>query len=95
MISGQQHLWDFPSAEFSGPRVLRPFQQTAAEAVVRSGLIVAENSWQQAHDRIDKNHRGDGAIRENIIADRNLGIDQIFDYAMIDSFVMATDDDEV
>src|SRR5438105_10885943 len=35
MISGKQHIWHFPATKLSGPRVLRAFQDSAAETVVR------------------------------------------------------------
>ena len=95
MISGQQDVRHFPSSEFRRPRVVRAFQQPAAETVVRGRLFVAEDTRQQTNNRIDENHRGNRAIRQHIIADRNLRIDQMLDHAVIDSFVMPADDDQM
>ena len=43
----------------------------------------------QPHYSIDKYHRRNCAIRQHIISNGNLFIDQMFDHAMIYTFVMA------
>ena len=54
-----------------------------------------QHAGQQPHDSIDKYHRRNRAIGQHIVADGNLYIDQMFDDAMIDSFVMSTNDDQM
>ena len=52
---------------------------------------MAQNTRQQSHDRIDENDRGNRAIRQHVIANRDLRVDQMFDDAMIDPFVVPAD----
>ena len=66
-----------------------------AEAVVNCGSLVTECPGQQTHDCINEYDRSDRAIGEHIIANRNLHIDKMFDHAVIDSFVMAANDDQM
>ena len=55
---------------------------------------MAQRSGEQTNDCINKNDCGDRAVGKHVIANGNLKIDQMFDYAVIDSFVMAGNDDE-
>ena len=56
---------------------------------------MAKSTRQQARDRINENDCSDRAVRQHIIANRNLKIDQMLNHAVIDSFVMATDNDKM
>ncbi|MEY2575296.1 MAG: hypothetical protein QOF80_783, partial [Verrucomicrobiota bacterium] len=40
-------------------------------------------------------HGRNGAIGQHVIANRNFGINQMFDYPMIHSFVVPADDDDM
>ena len=95
MIPGEQNLRNFPAAELSGPRVLRRFQEPVAEAIISGRLLIAQRPGKQTNDCINKNYRSNRAVSKHIIADRNLKIDQMFDHAVIDSFVMAGNDDQM
>ena len=54
-----------------------------------------EHARQQPRDRVDHDNRGNRAIRQHVIADGNLRVDQMLGHAVIDPFVMTADDDEV
>ncbi len=56
---------------------------------------MTQNTRQQAHHRIDEHSRGNGAVRQDIIANRDFRVDQVLVNAMIDSFIMAANDDQV
>src|SRR4029453_939747 len=88
---------NLPAAKFGWPRVQRSFESRsfAAEAIVHGGLLMAEHPRQQTHNCIDENNRSDCAVRQDVIANGNLKIDEMFDHPVIDSFVMATDDDQM
>jgi len=56
---------------------------------------MAERSRQQTYYCINKDNRSDRAVGEHVIANRNLEIDQVFDHPVIDSFVMAANNNEM
>ena len=56
---------------------------------------MTEHPGNKSHDGVDKYNRGNRAVREDIVADGNLKIDEMFDNAVIDPFVMTADDDEM
>src|SRR5437870_3423868 len=97
VISREQDFRNFPASEFGRPRVLRRFQRRAfaAETIVDSGSLMSQCTRQQAHDCVNENDCSDSAVCEHIIANRNLKIDKMFDHAVIDSFVMAAENDEM
>ena len=77
MVSGEEDIWNFPAAEFGRAGVLWRFEQSPAEAVVDRRLLVTEDSGKQPNDRINEDNRGDRAVRQDVIADRNLSVDQM------------------
>ena len=95
MVSGEENIGNFPAAELGWPGVLRRFEQTLGEAVIDRRLLVAQDAGKQPDDRVNENNRGDRAIRQDVIADRNLHIDQMLDDAVVDPFVMTANDDEM
>src|SRR5207248_11797039 len=95
VISAQQDFRNFPAAEFRRACVLWPLQQTFAKTVLVGGLFVAKNTGDQSHNRINENYRSDCTVRQHIIADGYFLIDQMFNYSMVNAFVMATDDNEM
>ena len=74
---------------------MRSLQKSIAEAVVRRRLLVTQNSRKQTRDSIDQHDRGDRAVGQDIIADRDFRVHQLFDHAVINSFVMPANDDQV
>jgi hypothetical protein len=95
VISREQDFRDLPAAKLGRPRVLRRLEEASAKAIVRRGLLVAECARQQTNNCINQNNCGDRAVGQHIVANRNLEIDQMFDHAVIDSFVMAAENDEM
>jgi hypothetical protein len=75
VVSGKENIWNFPAADLGWPGVLRRFEQTPGEAVIYSPLPVTQDARKQPDDRVNENNRGNCAIRQDIIADRNLRID--------------------
>lgn len=95
VISGKQNVWNFPIAKLCRPRVLRRFKESAAETIVRRGLLVAERAGEQTYDRIRQHDRSNGTVCKHIIPNGNFKIDKVFNHAVIDAFVMTTNDDEM
>src|SRR5437868_6497345 len=95
MITRQQHVRNSPAAKIGRARVLRRFEQSATERIIGGGLFVTENARREPDDRIDYDNGRDRAIGQDVIADRQFKIDQMFNHAMVDAFVMSADDDEV
>src|SRR5207248_9176854 len=95
VIAAQQDFRNLPATRLRGACVLRCLQQTFTKTVVVGGLFIAENALDQTDNRINENDSCDCTIRQHIIADRYFLIDQIFNYSMVNAFIMATDDDEI
>jgi len=70
-------------------------QQTGAERIVGRRFFVTEHARQQSDDCIDKNYSCNRAVGEDIITDRYLKIDKMFDDTVINSLVVSADDNEV
>ena len=58
-------------------------------------MFVTEHPRNKPRDCIDEHDCSNRAIRQYVIADRNLKIDKVFDNAVIDPLVMTADNDEV
>ena len=95
VMPGEKDIRNFPAAKLRRARVLRRFEQPAAETVLTGRLFVPENAWNQPDDRIDKDDSGDRTVGQNVIANRNLGVDQVLDDAMIDALVVTAENDEM
>ncbi len=95
MVSGKQNLRDLPSAKIGWPGVLRTLEQADAETIVGRGLVVAQHPRQKSNDRIDKDDRSDGTVRQHIIADGNFLVHEVLDNSVIDPFVVAAEDNEM
>ena len=95
MISGKQNVWDFPAAKFRRACVLRGFEQTGAETIVRRGLFMTKHAGQQAYHCIHQYNRSDRAIREYVVTDGDLCVNEVFNYTMIDPLIMTADDDQM
>ena len=75
MVSGKENIWNFPAAELGRPGVLRRFEQAAGEAFIDRRLFVTQDPRKEPDDCVNENNCGNCAIRQDIIADRNLRID--------------------
>ena len=95
VIPGEENLRDFPTTEVSRPGILWSFEQSGTETIICGGLFVTENAGQQSDNGIDQHDRSDRSIGQHVIANRNLQINQMFDHAVIDAFIMPADDDEM
>ena len=56
---------------------------------------MAQNARQQTRHSIDQHHRGNRAIGQDIIADRDFRVGQMLDHAVINAFIMPADDDQM
>src|SRR5262249_18126954 len=95
MVPREQNFRDLPAAKFRWSRVLRCFEETGAETVVGSRLLVTKHASQQAGDGIDQKDRRDCTVRQHVITNGDLKIDKMFDHPMIDSFVVPTNDNKM
>ena len=94
-MAGEENLGHFPSPKLGRAGVLRRFEQAGAETVIGRRLLVPENAGKQPNDGIDEDDGGNRTICEDVIADRNLGVDKVLDDAMVDPFVMSANYDEM
>ena len=73
------------------------FEQAAGkfEALIFRGALVAEDAGEEAHDGVGEDDGGDGAVAEDVVADRDFIVDEGFGDPVVDAFVVAAEDDKV
>src|SRR5579885_253759 len=94
MLTRQKYYWNPPTFEVAGAGVLRVFQEAVFEALFGERSLVADNPWDQAHDRVGQHQRRKLASSQDVVPYRDLVIDAILDEALIDALVVPANDDE-
>ena len=94
MVAAEEDIRDGPAVVFGGTGVLGVFEEAVGERFVLGRGFVAEGVGDVARDGIDEDHGGEFAAGEDVIADGDFEVDAVFDEALVDAFVAATDDDE-
>ena len=94
VVAAEEDLGDGPAAVVGGAGVLGVLEQTVRERLLPGGGVVAEGAGEVAGDGLDEDHRGELAARQDVVADRDLAVDAMFDEALVDAFVTAGDKDE-
>ena len=74
---------------------MRIFEESVGERFVGRRLLVAEHAGQQSHHGIRDNQRGQRAIGQNVIAERNFLVDQVLGHPLVDPLVVPGDHDEM
>src|ERR1051325_819972 len=88
VVAGDQHVGNFHSAKFRRTRPLRIFESDAgAEGFLLRTLVVAQHAGQQPHYRGDPHHRRQRAVRQHVIADRQLIIGQLLANPLVEPLV--------
>ena len=90
MITRSEPLRDAPISKNSGPRVVGILEKTLGEALLPRGLVVAEDTGNQAADRLDNHERGELASGDHVVADRDLTVTELVDNTLVDTLVAAT-----
>lgn len=73
--------------------IMRMFQQSALEAFMHAGKIVAHNARQDTDDGVKKRQRRRLTAGEDVIADRHFLEPARLDHPLVDTFETAADDD--
>ena len=74
---------------------MRVVQQALREGVLLGGLIIAEDAREKADDGIGDHQRMEDATGEDIISDRDLIINKVVAYTLIDALVVSTEKNEI
>ena len=90
---GNQHLRDIAAFQCLRPRVMRVFEQAGFEALLLARLLIAHDAGQQAHDRVEQDHRRRFAARKHVVADRDFLELACLDDPFVDALEAAADDD--
>src|SRR5450755_2189472 len=89
MVAGKEDFRHGHAPKFGGTRVLRKVEQLAGERFVRQRLFLPENPGNEAAQGVDHDGRGEGAVREYIVADAELNIDHPVADPLVDALVVA------
>src|SRR5579864_5980723 len=100
VVPTQQHFRRFPAAKFRRPGVLRPVEQTSFAERLGEGFIygrglVPQHAFLQASHRVHHHRRRQLTAAQHVIANRDLLVGQVFRDALIDSFVTATNQQQL
>jgi len=95
MVAAEQDLGDVVFAKRVGASVLGIFEQGLGEAFIDRRGCVAKDTGAQAHDRVNDNDGCGFATRQDIVADGEFLIDEVFVDALINAFVATADEHEV
>ena len=96
MITRAEDFGDGHAAEFDRFGVGGGFEEIrVAEGLGLGGGVVSQGTGKQADDGITEDGGCEGAVGEDVIADGNFFVDQCLDDAVVDTFIVATEEDEV
>ena len=95
MVAAEEHVRDTPASEFGRAGVFRRRDKTVLEGVGKGGLLVANNTGNEADDGVGNNGSGKFATRKDIVADGDFHGDEVFADALVDSLVMSAENHEV
>jgi hypothetical protein len=92
MIAAEQHVWNLMPPKLPRTGVLGKLKQpvTAAERVVHTAVLIAKHSWQESHDGIDHDHRGNLASVEDKVTDTQFFGLQDINHSLVETFVSST-----
>jgi len=93
VVAGEQNLGNLQALKIERFGILRVFEQRG-KGFGLGCLAFFENTREKADKGVDQDHGGDFTAGKNIIANRDVGINKVFE-TFINAFVMAADKDEV
>ena len=80
VVAGEQNFGHLPPVPALGPRILRVLQQPGAEGlVIRRPFAGPQNARHQPDDGINHHRRRESAVRQDVVADRNLVANRLAD----------------
>src|SRR5690606_31915751 len=91
-VAGAQYLGHSPAAELLRPGIVGTFQQSICKAVALGSMLIAQNARDVAGQGVDHDKRRQFSTGQDIIADRDLVINEALAHALIDPFVTTTDE---
>ena len=96
MVAGEEDVGDFEAAEVVWLGIGGSFEEIGiGKGFFFRGAGITEGSGEEADDGISDDGGGDGAIGQNVVADREFKIDEFVNDAVVDALVMAGEEDEV
>ena len=95
MIAGKQNLGHFPAMPNSRAAVLGILQQAVIMALVLEAFRVSQHTGNHAAHRIGYRHGSDFTAGENEIAQADLFIHALVNEALVDTLVVAADQDQI
>ena len=95
VVAGEEDFGDAHPAEFDGSGVVWKFKEARGEGIIGGGASVAEHSGQQTGDSVDDDDGSDDSIGEDVVADGDFLVDEGVDDALVDTLVVAAQQDEV
>jgi hypothetical protein len=96
VVATEEDFGDGQAAEVGGFGVLRGFEEArGAEGFFDGAEFVSEDTGEEANDGVDHDDGGDGAVGEDVVAEREFFGLEVFDDAVVNAFVVAGDEDEV
>ena len=70
-------------------------KEAFAERFLPGGSIIAQDAGKETGARVREDGGGESSVGQDIIADRDLAIDQAVDHAVIDALVVTTENDQL
>ena len=70
-------------------------EKAVLEGLTDRRLIITEDARDESHDRIGKHKRPKHSIGQDVVADRDLIVDQVVSHSLIDSLVMAAEQNQM
>ena len=94
-VAREQHIGDLPAIKLRRACVDRWGKEVILEAVGECRGFVANSSWDDAHHRVGDDARSELATRKHLVADRYLASDEVLTYAVVDTLIVAAEDDDI
>ncbi len=98
MVARRQHTGHAPTLELLRSGVVRVIEYAEiplAERILHRRIFVPQHARQQPHDRIRHHERRQSPVREDVVADGPLVIDQVIRHPLIDPFVVPAEQNEM
>ena len=95
VITREEDFGNLPAPKAPGPGVLRFFEQALSKGLGLSRGGIAHHPGKEAGDSFDDRRRGDLTAGQHEVPERDLFIDQMLRDALVNSFVPATNQNQI
>ena len=94
-MAGQEDLGDFPAFVVCRPGIDRRRQQVVLERVGEGALLIANDTRNDAYDRVGDDGRRQLATSQYVVTNGYLLRDQVLADPVVNSFIMSAQDNQV